>query len=293
MNSKEFLKSSKEILEEGTLNKNTDLHDDKSLHLHSLDVVQKTMDHNGSQKKILDHNGSQKYECTYCNKIFNRNNNWNRHVQYNCKVKKQQEQEKNTNTMQAIQEMKEEIDQLKQHMNDGDINCNNTMNSHNTINNNTTNNINLVAFGQEDLSYISDKSITGMLSHGLDSVILLVREAHYNEKHPNHHNVYISNTRSGDIIIYNGRSWVTKDKKEIMEKLYNTKGGYLQSKFGILEDELDESVIKKFNHFIKKGDNPIIKKDKIKAIGRMMYNNREKPMQIKRNMKRDKQKAIK
>ena len=213
-----------------------------------------------------------------------------------CIVKKQ-ELEKEENTQQIMQDMQEKIKQLEEQINSGDINCNN--NNNNTINNitnndnSTTKHINLVAFGKEDLSYIPDKAIEDMMSHGLDSVILLVREVHYNDNKPEHYNVYISNKRSGDIIIYNGNKWVSKDKKEILERIYNAKGGYLQNKFTILESELSERTIKRFNTFIKKCDNAEIKKEKIKVINNMMYNNREKPMEIKRKMNKEKRKTIK
>jgi hypothetical protein len=57
-------------------------------------------------------------------------------------------------------------------------NTNNTTN--NTQNNiNNTNNINIVAFGQEDLSYLSDKICKNICGTGYQSPINLIKEIHF------------------------------------------------------------------------------------------------------------------
>lgn len=253
--------------------------------------------HTGSKTSTQN---THKFQCRYCSIEYSRKDSLKRHIKNNCEIKKQEDAEKNKNYEELvikIESYEKEIQELKEQINGGDINCHNTTNNtNNTINNNTTNvhnNINLVAFGKEDLSYIPDKAIAGMLSHGLESIILLVREAHYNDEKPHHHNIYISNTRSNDIVIYNGNSWVIKDKKEILEKLYNTKGGYLHGKFGSLKGELDEKTIKKFNNFIKKCDDPEIKKEKLAKIKNLLYNQKKKPIAIRKKMEQEQRKAIK
>lgn len=177
-------------------------------------------DHN--QLKCTQTAPKTNYQCEYCLSYFSRSSTLRRHINNSCKVKKCRSDEKE-DTYKIIQEMKNKINQLEKQINNNssDINSHNNSNNNtiNNITNITNNNINLVAFGNEDLSYITDEDAIKLLEKGSDSTILLIRDVHYNGDHPNHHNVYVSNTRSGNAIIYNGDAWVIKDKQEILDNV--------------------------------------------------------------------------
>lgn len=226
------------------------------------------------------------YQCQYCFSNFTRSNNLNRHIQNRCKVKKQQDQEKELNNSRLIQEMQEKIKQLEQQINNnGDINSHNTVNSNNT-DNSTTNNINLVAFGKEDLSYISDEVTKQILSHGCMAVPWLIKEAHYNNEQPNHQNVLLSNLRSNHVKIFNGTSWIAQDKKEILERLYNIKNAHLQKKYKKFKEEIDNYAEIKFQRFINTCEEEEVKRNVTKRIEQMMYNKRSLPAVQKEKMER-------
>ena len=63
------------------------------------------------------------YQCLYCGKIFTTNSNWNRHVKENCKIKRQQDDEKETTHKKLLEELEfvkkqnEEYEKLKEQMN--------------------------------------------------------------------------------------------------------------------------------------------------------------------------------
>ena len=68
------------------------------------------------------------YQCDHCLLYFSRSTTLKRHISNNCKVKKQQELEKEENTSQLLQEMQEEIKQLKDCVNDVIISINDITN---------------------------------------------------------------------------------------------------------------------------------------------------------------------
>jgi uncharacterized Zn-finger protein len=114
--------------------------------------------------------------CYYCEKKFSRADNLMRHINKSCYVKKQLDGEKEmifqkllekiTLQDERITTLEEENKVLKQAsvMNNTTNNTTNTTNNTTTTNNNSHNNyvqnnynnIKLVAFGEEDLSYITD-----------------------------------------------------------------------------------------------------------------------------------------
>lgn len=234
---------------------------------------------------------SPDFKCEHCFSYFTRKDSLKKHLLYRCKVKKQQEHDKEQETLQIIQELQNKVNQLEKQM--ANNNNNGDINSHNTINNTniTNNNINLVAFGNEDLSYITNEDAIKLLERGDDSTILLIREVHYNGDRPDHHNVYVSNDRSTNAVIYNGNGWVIKDKQEIINRLYNGKNKYLKDKYEELYDELDNEAIDKFDDYLRIRNHKVTKKKKHKAIERLMYNQKEKPVGVRQQM--DKRKVIK
>ena len=51
------------------------------------------------------------YKCSYCSKILTTNSNWNRHMKENCKMKKQQDNEKES----TYKKLLEEFELIKKH----------------------------------------------------------------------------------------------------------------------------------------------------------------------------------
>ncbi len=85
------------------------------------------------------------FECNYCHTNFTRKDSLKKHIQNRCKVKKQQDQEKDKIFQQMIEymekqdaQMKEQQEKIKQleeqiNNNNGDINSHNMVNSNNTV----------------------------------------------------------------------------------------------------------------------------------------------------------------
>jgi uncharacterized C2H2 Zn-finger protein len=259
--------------------------------------------------------GSEVFKCNYCNKSFTRNYTLQRHLRDRCKIKKQHDDEKEEIFQKLIEQMeeqnkmmeeqskeirqiKEENQKLKSKLNsiNGDNNtmdCSKTTNknvqnnTNNTINNidnsqKIQNNIKLVAFGEEDLSYITNSICKQILHKGFRSVPVLIKYTHFNENKPEQHNVYISNMRDSHAMIYDGKQWKLMDRTEAVDQLIHDNKYYLVEKFEELFEELDPVTIKKFNRFVNQSENDEILNGLKRDIKYMLYNNKNIPEKTKK-----------
>jgi hypothetical protein len=173
--------------------------------------------------------------CKYCDKEFTRPDSLKRHINHRCKEKKE--------------------------MNSITINGNNTTINNN--NNNTTNNINLVSFGDEDLSKISDKVYKYLLSKGYMSVPEFIKYIHFNKNKPENQNILLSDLTRNYLNVFNKHNWEIINKKETMNKLFDEKHDKLVEYYNN-DCPIDEKH--KFNSFknFTKDLNDDDKKDELK-----------------------------
>ena len=117
-----------------------------------------------------------------------------------------------------------QIKNLNYNINKGTINKaenikNNNIN--NTIDQSQTFNVQLVAYGKEDYDKLSDKEYQIIINKGFKSVQELVKTLHFNKNYPENHNIYISNLRDNYVMVYDGKQWEVKNRKETIEKKQN------------------------------------------------------------------------
>jgi hypothetical protein len=211
--------------------------------------------------------------------------NFSKHFK-SCKIRLQIEKEKEEIYKILIiqmEEQKKEINNLKQQIN---VNINNTNNSHNTTNSHNNiinNNINIVAFGHENLYALKDDLCKQVLSKGYQCVPILIENTHFNKNKPEYHNVYIPNMKDLYAMIYDGKRWGLKEKSDVVNQLFDDKQCFLIEKFNEFKDDLDPITIKKFGRFLNQSDDEIysnIKKD----IKLLLYNKRDIPMKTRKLM---------
>ena len=251
-------------------------------------------------------NGRKNHKCPFCKTIYSTKGNLKKHIK-KCKVEliKQTLKDKNDNNNKdgtenrgSVYLLKQEIEELKKLcenlvQNKDSIPGNTTTNTNtntvtNTDSNNTSNTNNIVInnFGSEDLSYITEGDYKRILGTGFKSVYYLVKYIHFNEKKPENHNIYISNQRSGLADVLESGKWMKKKKDAFLEELYYDKFTKLESKFGDLQNSLDETDRKKFAKFSDQYDGDEILARTKEEIGLLMYNNKDMPKKlIKRNKK--------
>jgi len=194
---------------------------------------------------ITNFENKNSLKCEYCYKKFSRSDNLKRHEQNYCKKRHDYTKEKILNyLMEELDNMKDkfkliekENDKLK-HIINTDDNKNyitegdNTINILNQLNIKTLNqNINminnseikLVAFGQEDLSFITDQVCMKILKKGFMAVPELAIIIHFNKNKPEYNNVYISNLRDNNAIIYDGTKWCITDRSQVIDQIVEDK----------------------------------------------------------------------
>jgi hypothetical protein len=182
--------------------------------------------------------------CNYCNKIFSKKANAVKHMKYNCQVIKQQnkenKEENEINERLKLLElendkMKKEIMELKNINNNQPIinkkksviGDNNTINNTNNINNTTNNNIIIVACGKEDMSKINKKDILKALNTGFMSPVSLIEKTHFNDEHPEYHNIFIPDLKNAHAQVHDGTRWVKKNTNDVIDELYDKNIAYI------------------------------------------------------------------
>lgn len=186
------------------------------------------------------------------------------------------------NTNQQIENIKAEHDNTNNdiHVGDNTNNSNNNSNNTNTntqINGNITNNIEIkvAPYGQEDISYITDEMYKKILKKGLKSVPALVENVHFNEDHPENHNINISNKHDKYVSIYDGKQWTADKKNKVIDNMIIDNIDTLTDACERICKE-DDIESKKFHKFLdKQGDEETLNnlKEDIKLI---LYNNIKK-----------------
>lgn len=200
----------------------------------------------------------EKYSCNHCNKLFSRNDSLKRHL-LKCKYKK----DKN-----KIEEMEAKIIKLEEDLSkkgDTIINSNTILNNNIIINN----------YGNETLDYLSPEYFNKLLKSVFTSIPKLIEKIHFNPKHPENHNIKITNKKDPYIKILKNNKWYLEDKKEILGTLVDNKYYILESHYDNLDTSIKMSskTIQRINNFIDNFSNESIHKNIEKRTELVILNN--------------------
>ena len=232
-----------------------------------------------STKNVELHKNPQKStffnQCKYCDKLFSRSDSLSRHYN-NCKEKiKTDEANKNMKELvRLLNEQKLELDKKNDQI-DELIKKAGIQNS-GTIVQNIQNNIKLLAYNKSDISDLTENDFIRCFNHNNMCVPHLMKRIHFNPKKPENHNVFISNLKSGHIMLYDGKQWNTFNRDEIVDDIFDDKHDILEQKY---EEWVDIGkdypiIFYKFRRYLEKMNNEIVLKkikDEMKFI---LYNNR-------------------
>jgi hypothetical protein len=226
---------------------------------------------------------SETFNCEVCSKNFTTKTSMYRHLRNACKIKKKSEKENIFRMLLSkVENMEDKISIMKTDTcNEQTININNI----NNITNNSIN-INLVAYGKENLNMLDNVEIYNLLTKGFKSIPELIKAIHFNENRKENHNIYISNMRGKYVMVYNGDRWTLQDKTETINNMFDTGRDFLVIKFDDIKNKLSENYlkkIKKFDRFDKQIDNCVNKKiEIINDIKYLLYNNKHLPLNNKK-----------
>jgi hypothetical protein len=245
--------------------------------------------------KPIENITSNNLNCKYCNKLCSRLDNLKRH-ENTCKNKNdiinENEILKKENEM-----FKKEFDNMKsqllQLINQNKIHPktlqkinNNISNSNNNNSNNKIINNTYVKFDRVDISkLLSKKEIIGILNKKLLSIEEAIKTVHFNEKLPEYSNIYITNMRDNNAYVFDGTSFITVSKDEVINELINNYSEEIELSFDTYKNKLSEHTIKRLEVFLEQlnSDDKFVdankksysnyKLFKIANIKRMIYDN--------------------
>jgi len=155
---------------------------------------------------------------------------------------------------------------------------NNISNSNNNSNNSTVNNYIIVNdFKNTNFDHITDDKKYEFLKSYSMAIPRALKEANFNVKYPQNHNIFLSNTKLKTIKYKEGDKWCSKKGKEIVEDIISEYDYKLFYQFSQREDIKQkypniEEIYDKYIEVTDKGDGKEILKDRIYDV---LYNNKE------------------
>ena len=193
--------------------------------------------------------------CHYCGYETERKDNYNRHL-LSCKIRKRDIEEKeeilnklleqNNKLVSTIEELNKRIDKLENEKKTNQIQNNKNIKHQNngTINNT----INIIGFGQEDLSKIDNKEFFEALTQmGYKIPAKMVEKIHINDKYPEYKNIYISDINRGKAMVYDGKKWKLDKYNNISDKLLDKILNFMEERYEDIKDNKNITDKKKTN----------------------------------------------
>ncbi len=226
----------------------------KIIRMFSLNIDNISKDISKKDKKC-----NKNFKCKYCDKLFSSRQSRSRHELKYCNVA---QAGKN-----VIDQLNEKVCQLEEE--------NMLLSSIKSDNNETK-----LPYNKSDHKFISDSKIYECMTKQYMSIPHLIKMVHFDPKHPENHNIYVSNIQSKQLFLYNGKKWVLKDKDEMIDNLISSSEYKLKETLGKwIEDEENKDkfafAINKFKKYLEMKDNDKITNNVKEEIKLMLYNNRE------------------
>ena len=185
-----------------------------------------TNDHKMTTKKL-------KYSCDFCDSTFSTKPHKRRHELHFCK-------ENNSIMSEKIYKLEKEKKKLEKEI----IKL---IDKVGNVTNNTNNIIVVNNYGKENTDYLNVDKIKKLLDRPYDSVQELIKMLHFNEEHPENHNVKITNKKEPYALVWNDPIWELRKKKTVVKDLVDK--GYMM--IDTTHDNINESN----NKYIKFQDN--------------------------------------
>ena len=160
-------------------------------------------------------------KCEYCDSTFSTLAHKRRHEIHRCKEnpdvmeKLLRKKDKKIKKLEKERKkMKKEIEKILTTV--GNV-TNSNINSNNVI---VVNN-----YGQENTSYLKEDYLKNLLEKPFGAIPQLIKNIHFHPKHPENHNVKITNKKMPHALVWNDKIWETRNKKQVIEDLVDK--GYM------------------------------------------------------------------
>lgn len=193
--------------------------------------------------KVVNANLTKTFPCSFCTKVFVHASSRSKH-QSVCKMK----------TMVSIKEveaLRSQFEKEKEAMQKQieDLLLSSKTNHINT-NIGTQVNININAFGNENIDYIDDKSILACIDRVYRSIPSLLEKIHFDPEHPENHNIKITNKKLPYASVMGvNQKWKTVDRKDAIDTMVSNGYNLLDEKYTENKDKFTSSKQQRFEGF--------------------------------------------
>ena len=198
--------------------------------------------------------------CKYCKKSFANRHSKSRHINNYCSVvKSNDELSINKNIIEQNKILKENNDKLtlqvelllkNASLTNTNI-SNKTKNKTNNINKGIVNNIVINNYGSENIDYITFNKFVKLLETPLSAISKLIELKHFNEKHPENHNIKITNIHDKFAKIYKDKKWLVSNKKDIIQDLVENGYADFEEFKDLNEEELTNKIKERYGKMEK------------------------------------------
>jgi hypothetical protein len=273
--------------------------------------------------KIDDENISclNKNQCIYCNKKFTRKDNVKYHMKKSCKIKQeinkqreiifeklkldQEEKEKYLYKIKKLEnekyEMKQLIDENKKY-NEKIFKIISKLekkiekqaqiinNDNSFINNDNSQHLYLLNYNKEDLSKLDKKKVVASLNRGYQAPIEITKLIHFDEEHPEHHNIYIPKINEKYAMVFKDDVWRLMDKNVLVDDIFENKRDYIVENLEKFIKEIDPRKLEALKHFLNSEDYEIGIINTKEDIKKVLYENRRLAMDRRKEIENNKRK---
>jgi hypothetical protein len=236
-----------------------------------------------SKNGFMNPNESKRIHfCKYCDKNYSTSSNLSKHYK-KCKEKMKTD-EANFHMKELVKLLNDKDEKISKY--DLELDKKNKqidelikkagIQNSGTIIQNIQNNIKLLAYDKTDISDLTENDFIRCFNHNNMCVPHLVKRIHFNPKKPENHNVFISNLKSGYIMLYDGKKWNTFNRDEIVDDIFDDKHDILEQKYeewvNIGKDY--PIIYHKFRRYLDKINNDVVLKKVKDEMKFVLYNNR-------------------
>ncbi len=204
------------------------------------------------------HTESNSNICPNCKKTFSCRQAKYKHLKYNCNILKLTEEPSNDSLNDETELQKNHdalVIQVEKLMNEVAIlktkNISKISNKTNNINKGTVNNTIINNYGSENIDYITFKRFVKLLETPLSAIPRLIEMKFFNPKHPENHNIKITNIHDKFAKIYKDKKWLVSNKKEIMRDLVDNGYEDFEEFKDLNEDEFTEMISDRYEKMEK------------------------------------------
>jgi hypothetical protein len=224
-------------------------------------------------------------KCNYCNKNYSSMNGLDGHLR-TCKIKRNIDKknrdkinaEKNNNIkIKKLEKLVEKL--IKQpNVSNNTNNANNTNCNNNNTMSNSNNTMNTVNHITINLTPYNDPNMEGMQQYleaavrkTFLSVPTLIESVHFNDEYPENQNICITNRRTKDAKVFDGKKWKTINKELLLNEIVDT---YERELNNYAEEQGKTRYIKEYDKAKQRGKNG--EKDLREEVHNVIYDNSDK-----------------